>query len=198
VVTVGVTGVSPHWLDQLTPDGFVLAPVWHAGHHPVLRVWRDPDGRVGAAGFCTAGFMSAAGPLGATYPGMHPTTVGPLPAPTVTRPARFDPPLGIFDYHDLWFAIGTWDRRATVARLGDNGSGCVLLDESGAGGAMVMADGAVRASGDQAEAYAVQADALVDRWVTDGAPRMSAWRAEMALDGDPAAPIWVPRSWRLP
>ncbi|WP_436527675.1 protein-L-isoaspartate O-methyltransferase family protein [Actinoplanes sp. HUAS TT8] len=36
IVTVGVTGLSPHWFEQLTPDGLVVAPVEHAGHHPVL------------------------------------------------------------------------------------------------------------------------------------------------------------------
>ncbi|MDG4788379.1 methyltransferase domain-containing protein [Micromonospora sp. WMMD1102] len=38
VVTVGVTGVSPRWLDQLVPGGYLLAPVEHAGNHPVLRI----------------------------------------------------------------------------------------------------------------------------------------------------------------
>ena len=38
IVTVGVAGVSPHWLDQLTPGGVVIAPVEHAGTHPVLAV----------------------------------------------------------------------------------------------------------------------------------------------------------------
>jgi protein-L-isoaspartate(D-aspartate) O-methyltransferase len=38
IVTVGVAGVSPHWLDQLTPGSVVIAPIEHAGTHPVLAV----------------------------------------------------------------------------------------------------------------------------------------------------------------
>jgi protein-L-isoaspartate(D-aspartate) O-methyltransferase len=36
IVTVGVAGLSPLWIDQLEPDGVVVAPVDHAGMHPVL------------------------------------------------------------------------------------------------------------------------------------------------------------------
>ena len=38
IVTVGIAGLSPRWIDQLVPGGIVLAPVRHAGHHPVMRV----------------------------------------------------------------------------------------------------------------------------------------------------------------
>ncbi|GIF17608.1 protein-L-isoaspartate(D-aspartate) O-methyltransferase [Actinoplanes tereljensis] len=44
IVTVGIAGISPHWLEQLTEGGFVLAPVIHAGTHPVLRVSRTNVG----------------------------------------------------------------------------------------------------------------------------------------------------------
>lgn len=36
IVTVGVAGLSPRWLEQLAPGGWVVAPVEHAGTHPVL------------------------------------------------------------------------------------------------------------------------------------------------------------------
>lgn len=38
IVTVGVAGVSPNWLDQVTPGSVVIAPIEHAGTHPVLAV----------------------------------------------------------------------------------------------------------------------------------------------------------------
>ena len=38
IVTCGITGLSPHWLDQLTPSGRIVAPVAHGGVHPVLVV----------------------------------------------------------------------------------------------------------------------------------------------------------------
>ncbi|GAA4684498.1 protein-L-isoaspartate O-methyltransferase family protein [Phytohabitans rumicis] len=199
IVTVGVAGASPRWLEQLAPDGFVLVPLRHAGHHPVLRVRREPDGVVHAAGVCPAGFMSAAGPLSAPYPSAHPLPVDPLPAATVARPARFDPPLDVFRYHDLWFAVGAWDGRATFAQLAGapSESGCALLDETGVGGAGIAPDGSIHATGAHAGAYSERAAALLDRWVTSGEPAVPAWRAAMALDGDPDRPIWVPRGWHL-
>jgi protein-L-isoaspartate(D-aspartate) O-methyltransferase len=197
VVTVGVAGVSPRLLDQLVPGGFVLAPIRHAGHHPVLRVTRAADGAVHAAGVCPAGFMSAAGPLSASYPGAHPCGGGPLPAATVRHPARFDPPLDVFRYHDLWFALGAWDARTTYAESADSAGdgGCALLDETANGGATIWPDGAVQGSGPHAETYAERASRLVDRWVASGRPGVRAWRCVMSLDGDPDHPIWVARDW---
>ena len=199
IVTVGVAGASPLWLDQLAPGGFVLAPIRHAGHHPVLRVARTAGGTVHAAGVCPAGFMSAAGPLSAVYPGAHPLGGGPLPATTVSHPARFDPPLDVFRYHDMWFALGAWDARTTYVQPPDSmdSGGCALLDETVVGGATIWPDGTVRGSGPNAETYAERASALIDRWLASGRPAVPAWRTEMTLDGDPAQPIWVPRDWRL-
>lgn len=199
IVTVGVAGVSPQWLDQLVPGGFVLAPVRHAGHHPVLRAARAGDGMVRAVGVCPAGFMSAAGPLSAVYPGAHPLAAGPLPRPAVRHPARFDPPLDVFRYHDMWFALGAWEARTTYAQPPDSAGngGCALLDEASAGGATIWPDGSVRGSGPHAAAFADRASALIDRWVAAGQPAVPAWQAPMALSGDPAQPIWVPRDWQL-
>lgn len=199
IVTVGVAGASPRWLDQLVPGGFVLAPVRHAGHHPVLRVARAADGTVHATGVCPAGFMSAAGPLSAFHPGAHPLGGGPLPPPSVRHPARFDPPLDVFRYHDMWFALGAWDARTTYAQLPDGAGegGCALLDETADGGATIWPDGGVDGSGPHAEAYAERALRLIDRWLESGRPAVPAWRAGMTLGGDPAHPIWVARDWRL-
>lgn len=192
IVTVGITGISPRWLDQLAPGGFVLAPVTHAGHHPVLRVTVDGE----AHGFCAAGFMSAAGPLGASHPWSHPEPSGPLPDPVLLLPPRFEPALDVIRYHDLVFSFGVWDSRATLARWGDN-TACAVLDESGAAGAAVSPDGAVAASGAHAEEFAARAAALLDRWQEAGAPPVAAWRGALALAGDHDRPIWVPREWRL-
>jgi protein-L-isoaspartate(D-aspartate) O-methyltransferase len=192
VVTVGINGVSPQWFDQLAPGGFVLAPVAHTGHHPVLRV--TPDGK--AHGVCAAGFMAAAGPLGAAYPWMHPQPAGQLPDPVLMLPPRFEPPLDVFRYHDLCFACGVWDSRATLAQRGDS-TACAVLDETGAAGAAVGSDGAVGGSGAHAEEFAARTAALLDRWQAAGEPAVAAWWADLALAGDPDRPIWVPKEWRL-
>ncbi|BCB78663.1 hypothetical protein GCM10022251_82460 [Phytohabitans flavus] len=199
IVTVGVAGTSPLWLDQLAPGGFVLAPIRHAGHHPVLRIAPGPDGTVHAVGVCPAGFMSAAGPLSAVYPGAHPLGGAPLPPPAVSHPTRFDPPLDVFRYHDMWFALGAWDARTSYAQTPDSAGngGCALLDETSGGGATIWPDGAVDGSGPHAQMYAERASGLVDRWVASGRPAVPAWRTPMTLDGEPANPIWVPDDWRL-
>ncbi|MEV4532873.1 methyltransferase domain-containing protein [Asanoa sp. NPDC049518] len=208
MVTVGVTGVSPHWLAQLVPGGLMVAPVAHAGNNPVLRIWSRPaDGRaapgwpaqddIWAGGVCGAGFMAAAGPLGAGYPWAHPAPLrGPADlVPSLRLPARWGAALNGLRYHDLWFAVGAWDRRATGAPF-DGGTGCVLLDETRTGGAAIRADGAIVAAGPHAQEYATDAGILVDRWVDEGMPAIQQWRAAMVLAGDPEAPIYVPREWR--
>jgi protein-L-isoaspartate(D-aspartate) O-methyltransferase len=200
IVTVGVHGISPHWLGQVAGDGFVVAPVRHAGNHPVLAVRRGPGGAVTATGICHAGFMTAAGPLSADHPWARPAALraSALPAPTVVVPPRWQPALPVVTYCDLWFAAGVWHPRATSAPLetAPHG-GCVLLDEERTGGAAILPDGAVRAVGADAGHYAREAVGLLDRWEDAGRPALSAWSAELTLAGDADAPIWVPCRWEL-
>lgn len=211
IVTVGVAGVSPHWLAQLAPAGFVLAPVRHAGTHPVLRVWSDPDGTVRARGCVPAGFMAASGPLSADYPGAHPAYLAgrTLPEPALRYPSP-DPSaapaeslagatVGTGRYLDLWFALGAWDRRVTIAAIdGVHGpAGCVLLDEEDQGGAGVLPDGSVVASGRHAQRYAQTAVALRDRWLRLGAPGVDRWTARLVPAGEADRPIRVPTDWAL-
>jgi protein-L-isoaspartate(D-aspartate) O-methyltransferase len=199
IVTVGVSGLSPYWMEQLAPGGWVLAPTRHAGTNPVLRAWRTDDAGVAAAAVCGAGFMPASGPLGSDYPGAHPRRFDVpedlAPDPLVRLPARWNPPLSDLRYADLWFAVGAWDRRATMGPF-ENGS-CVLLDASGAGGAAIARDGSVAGFGPKAAVDAADAAALVERWTALGAPALNRWRAELTLSGDPTAPIWVPATWTL-
>ena len=201
IVTVGVAGVSPRWLEQLAPGGFVLAPVRHAGSHPVLMARQGADGRVTARGVTPAGFMSAAGPLSARYPWAHPEPARGrlLPAPSVTRRGRWRPPLDVYRYYDLWFAAGAWDGRVTFAGVtGAAGNGgCALLDESGAGGAALMTDGGILAMGSQARHYANLALGLRERWVRAGEPTLTDWSAPLVPAGDAAQPILVPHHWTL-
>lgn len=199
IVTVGVAGVSPRWLAQTRP-GPVVAPVEHAGTHPVLAVQGPAEGPVTATVLCASGFMSAAGPLTATHPGSHPA---PAPSGALSEFAPFAPPrwapaLDSFGYRDLWYAAGVWSNRATHAALpGRDLSGVVLLDEHGTGGAAILPDGSVRAGGDRATGYGEQAVEIVDRWEAAGRPSMRAWRIGLRLTGDPRAPIWAPATWSL-
>ncbi|GIE88861.1 protein-L-isoaspartate O-methyltransferase family protein [Actinoplanes regularis] len=192
IVTVGVAGLSPHWFEQLTPDGLVIAPVEHAGHHPVLSA--RPGGPMTAAVVCSSGFMSATGPLGARHAGSHPPSAGELAELTEAAPARWSPPLKTTGYRDLWFAAGAWHGRVTLATLPGH---LVLLDRDRTGGAVVLPDGSILAGGVEAERYTADAVTLIDRWWRLGRPSMRSWRIDLALDGDPAAPIWVPRGFTI-
>jgi protein-L-isoaspartate(D-aspartate) O-methyltransferase len=198
IVTVGVNGLSPHWLGQVGA-GVVLAPVRHAGTHPVLRVRVEDDGTPVAEPICPAGFMPASGPLGGAYPWMHPPPAGgdELPELVPTGAPRWSGPLEPAAYRDLWFATGVWHRRATWGTAGDTVHGeRRLLDEDRTGGAVIGADGSVRAGGPQAARYAGDAAAVLDRWESAGRPRVRGWRGELNLSGEPDAPIWVPYEWR--
>lgn len=195
IVTVGVAGLSPHWFDQLAPGGFAIVPVGHCGNHPVLLATR-----AGARVISSAGFMSAAGPLSARYPDAHPVPVRhPLGVPSVRLAGPWPHGLDVRRYHDLWFAVGVWDRRVTFAGMAQSPGpgGCALVDPDGDGGALLGRDGTVLATGSQADRYAVRARELRDRWVRLGEPVVTRWRTRLLPDGDPAQPILVPREWTL-
>jgi len=66
IVTCGVAGLSPHWLDQLAPGGLILAPIAHGGVHPVLAA-TNHDGTVRAKAALWADFMPAAGAVQGLY-----------------------------------------------------------------------------------------------------------------------------------
>lgn len=195
IVTVGVAGVSPHWLDRLDVGGRIIVPVEHAGIHPVLDV---RPGLLSARVVCGAGFMSAAGPLAARHPRSHPPAAVALEGLTEAAPPRWRPPLDARTYRDLWYAAGAWHPRCSNASIaGRESSYLAILDDTGAAGAVVLADGAILASGTSAERYSAVGVALADRWRALDRPAMSAWRVGLALTGDPEAPIWAPSTWTL-
>ncbi|MBG0568916.1 protein-L-isoaspartate O-methyltransferase family protein [Actinoplanes aureus] len=197
IVTVGVSGISPHWLDRLEPGGVVIAPVEHAGTHPVLGVRSGAGGAVTASVVCPAGFMSAAGPLTARHRGSHPPPAATLGDLEQTAEPRWDT-LDQLAYRDLWYAAGAWHHRVTrTAVPARQQSYFGLLDHTDTAGAVVLPDGAVLANGESAERYTAVAVALAERWWALGRPPMRAWQVGLSLGGDPAAPIWVPRTWTL-
>lgn len=189
IVTVGVAGLAPGWRDA----EIVVAPVEHAGTHPVLAVTDD----IGAV-VSPAGFMTAAGPLTAARPFPAPAAPGTLAEFTEHAGPRFDPPLEPLAYRDLWYAAGVWNRRATLAAVPRREQNClILLDGTRTGGAIILPDGSVPAGGAEAARYAAEATAIVDRWLDAGRPPMGAWRVRFAPGGDPEAPIYVPSAWKL-
>jgi protein-L-isoaspartate(D-aspartate) O-methyltransferase len=200
MVTVGVAGLSPRWLDQLEPDGVVVAPVEHAGTHPVLAAHGPADGPVTARVVCPSGFMSAAGPLIAAHPRTHPApaTAGTLAGFAAVAGPRWKRPLDSLSYRDLWYAAGVWHRRATHAAVpGLEQSVLVLLDDARTGGAAILSDGSVLAGGADADRFAADAAEVLDRWVAARRPTMQAWTVTLERGGRPDAPIWAPARWSL-
>ncbi|MFF5294625.1 protein-L-isoaspartate O-methyltransferase family protein [Paractinoplanes globisporus] len=196
IVTVGVGGVSPRWLAQLAPGGFVVAPVIHAGTHPILSVHGPADGPVTGVPVCASGFMLASGPLTAPHPGSFPAPVtadalGPLePA----APARFDPPLDEPAYRDLWYAAGALTRRATHVVAPDHDHAHLGLVSSRTKGVVILPDGSVLAGPPDLVELATE---VLDRWDAAGRPSMRSWQVRLALTGDRSAPIWAPSAWDL-
>jgi protein-L-isoaspartate(D-aspartate) O-methyltransferase len=194
IVTVGVTGISPHWLERLEPDGRIVVPVAHGGIHPVLDVRPGPTATV----VCSAGFMAAAGPLGARHPCSHPPAAVGMADLAETSAARWKPPLSPDAYRGLWYAAAAWHNRVSHASIpGREQSYLALLDGSGQAGAVVLADGAILASGAEADRWAAVGTALADRWQALDRPSIRAWRTDFTLAGDPDAPIWAPVRWTL-
>ncbi|MGK5677931.1 protein-L-isoaspartate O-methyltransferase family protein [Actinoplanes sp. URMC 104] len=193
IVTVGIAGVSPRWFEQLAPDGLVVAPVEHAGNHPVLRITADLRARA----LIPAGFMTASGPLTAASPFPAPAPPRTLGKLTAYAEGRFDPPLELA-YHDLWYAAGVWHRRATYAAVPRQRRNCLmLLDEERTGGAIILPDGSVLAGGAQRDRYAADAVVILDRWLAEQRPSLRSWHIRLAPGGDPDAPILLPHTWEL-
>ncbi len=61
VATVGCPDISPHWLDQLAPEGRMLIPLRHRNANPLHQIWRDEVIRGMVVGF--SGFMRMEGEL---------------------------------------------------------------------------------------------------------------------------------------
>ncbi len=70
VATVGCSDISPHWIEQLEPDGSMLIPLQHSHFDPLVEIRRDPEepgcavGRI--VGRC--GFMPIQGEMGWVNP----------------------------------------------------------------------------------------------------------------------------------
>jgi protein-L-isoaspartate(D-aspartate) O-methyltransferase len=188
IATVGVGGIPTAWLDQLAPDGLIVAPVHHGGVHPTLTVRFDRDDRPVGRGAVTSDFMPAAGPLHPRH--TAPTLLDPPGEPTAT-PHPW-PPLDDDAYADLWFAAAAADARIVrrpVRGLADGGQ-CVLAD----GDALVLVQrDALRGFG-APPGLARRAAELVAGWADAGRPRIPDWACRF----EPAAydpHLFVPIGW---
>ena len=196
IVTCGIVGLSPHWLDQLAPCGVILAPIAHGGVHPILAV-TNHDGTVSARARLWADFMPAAGPLRpAELVGHDPADYVP-PAP-VTRIPDTSPARTMAAYHDLWFFLATRDSRITRAYMDDDTvdptKGACALRTPRRGTAWVHTDGSIAATGDAAVADELRS--LIHEWTASGQAALTQFAA-MFNPTDTEKPLWTPSRWTL-
>lgn len=202
IATVGVGGVPPSWLEQLAPDGLILAPIEHGGVQPCLTAAVSPAGAAGSGGTAGTGGLAGRGALrsgfmlaaGALHPRATPPATITLPEPPVTVPM---PPVATRHYYELWFALAAWDAR--VERRYAEGlvegvwpgpaTACTVVDP--ADGSVVVALDALYPVGATPE-LVERVGSLVGRWHAAGGPAVSDWRCDFVFgDG-----LWLPTGWR--
>ncbi|MGI5338886.1 protein-L-isoaspartate O-methyltransferase family protein [Streptomyces sp. CA-181903] len=195
VVTCGVTGISPHWLDQLTDDGLIVVPVAHGGFHPTLAVTREGAQLIGR-GVMSSDFMSAAGPLYAWPEGETQALTEPLPSQPLTTRENVGPVLEPEQYYDLWFRLGTQTGRTTRAHIErlHPALGMACLHEPGRGTAWIQRNGHLHHTGDSA--IADDLEALVHQWVDLGRPGISDHYTVLERPGTDALAFY-PGAWHL-
>lgn len=194
IVTCGVAGLSPHWLEQLAPGGVILAPIAHGGVHPILAA--DHDGTVSANSVLCADFMSADGPLRpAELVGHNPADY--LPSTEVTPIPDVHPARTTSAYNDLWFFLAIQDSRITRAYMDDDtidvSKGACALHVPSVGTAWVHNDGSITVTGDPAVADELQT--LIRAWEVAGQPSLTQFTSTFDQTGAPGAQLWTPHRW---
>ncbi|MFE7194455.1 hypothetical protein [Kitasatospora sp. NPDC057595] len=130
LVTAAVTGLSPRWVDQLAPDGVIIAPLALGGLHPWVIVGRDVrDGLL--YGCVLAVDPPGAGPRPAADTRLYEARQGlaePDPAAPPRRAQPLPPCCTPERYVDLWAWLAGQDDRITAASVRSLGwgPGCAL------------------------------------------------------------------------
>lgn len=194
VATVACAGVPAPWMDQLDAGGVILAPVAHAGVHPLLKVRRDADSAYGQSlQWCD--FMRAIGRL-YDWPADRYLCVESLPAmPRADH--RVAPTLDLDTYWAWWFYLGIRDPRTTrvpVKGVNPNDGQCALVDPR-LGMAFVLRDGRVSLDGDERLVHDVVR--YRQEWEDLGRPAIPDWSCDLAPTGTERACLYAPSRWRL-
>lgn len=163
--TVGCSDLSPHWLQQLSSDGFLLVPLQHGHDHPLVRTSAGQEGAGHAVGRLveTSSFMSVEGALAWANPWQS-FLLGNLPAepgwvrtlPDGLPRLHADQPLRHPIHSSLYFFL-----TLNCRELWKTGEGYGLADPAGAT-VLITEDGV---TGRFADGKAEQADRLFARLV---------------------------------
>lgn len=170
VVTVGCPDVSPHWLAQLAPRGFVLVPLRLLIMNPLVRVWTDDDGVRGRV-VGLSGFMMMEGELydASYWPSTPPPehagegSEEPIWENFAWRPQRGEAWVDS-EWGGFWYFVATRDQRAWMP----NWLGFGLRDGRGS---VVISEGVIRTAG--SGDLRGDLDRLHDEWHKLGRPRPS-------------------------
>lgn len=142
VATVGCADLSPHWLDQLAPGGFILVPLRHGFKDPLARIERNPSVIKRAIGRIVdrSSFMPIQGTLSSANPWRsygirdlpkHPAWSHPLPEPLAVTGAISTHPLDQPAHHAFHFFLALSSRELWFNNRGyglaDPGSASVLV-----------------------------------------------------------------------
>lgn len=198
IVTCGIAGVPPCWLDQITDDALIVAPVAHAGVHPILAV-HDGAGGLIAETVLWGDFMPAIGHLRPESLFDHDPAAD-VPSSRL-RPGTelvLDTPLGLAEYHDLWFCLGTQDQRITRAYLDSDAvdparGTCALVDRDD-GAVWVHQDGGTTLAGHPR--LLAHVATLVHHWQDGGRPTVADWTAELRHVDSGGDGLLRPGGWR--
>ena len=199
IVTCGVSGLSPHWFDQLAPDGVILAPLALGGVHPIITV-TSQQGMVSGKAELWADFMPATGPLRPAELGGH-DPADYIPAAQLTRIRGASPARTTSTYHDLWFFLATRDPRITRAYTDDESvdpakGACALHSLQGT--AWVQNDGNISAISTTAEpTIADELQHLIDQWNALAQPTLTEFTCTFEQTAASAAPLWAPHRWAM-
>ncbi|WP_324163745.1 protein-L-isoaspartate O-methyltransferase [Amycolatopsis sp.] len=200
IVTCGIAGIPPRWLDQLAPGGLIVAPIAHAGVHPILVIRTDGGAVTGDVALWADFMPAAAGLRPATLFGHDPEHD--ITARVAYRLTAAAPAVGADRYNDLTCFLGAHDGRTTRAYVEhpafDPAGGMTALVEDGAA-AWIQHTGDLVVAGDDKETGPLQARLceLTDRWITTGRPAAERWTIAFKSHVELAEPLLTPHHWRL-
>jgi protein-L-isoaspartate(D-aspartate) O-methyltransferase len=199
IVTCGIAGIPRAWLDQLTVGGMILAPVAHAGAHPVLDVRAGGDIPTGRC-VLWADFMPAEGNLRPTELFHHQPHI-PIPAAGVRREESALPALDDAHYNDRAFFLGVHDHRTTRAYLDRDDfdarhGATALVEDQDAVWAQTTGDIVATGAPEATRRLRARLVELSTAWEAAGRPAAAGWECRVEATGTSPEQLLMPRNWQ--